>query len=92
MNMVPYIVTWAALGVVVLGLAIYRSTIAGREDDSLHMAVGEAPVMVAQQKLGKKIEHVELWGKSLTALLVVYGLVLAGIYLYHAWLQSGTIQ
>ncbi len=92
MNLTLYIVIWAVLGVIVLGLAIYRSTIAGREDDSLHMMAGEGSVVAAQQKLGKRIEHVELWGKSLTALLVVYGLVLVGIYLYHAWLQSGSVQ
>ncbi len=92
MNLTLYIVIWAALGVVVLGLAIYRSTIAGREDDSLHMAAGEAVIVSEQQRLGKRIEHVELWGKILTALLVVYGLVLAGIYLYNQWLQSGKVQ
>lgn len=92
MNLTPYIVGWAVLGVVVLVLAIYRSAVAGHEDDSLHVMAGEAPVIVEQQKIGRKIEHIELWGKSLTALLVIYGLVLGGIYLYHAWLQSGTVQ
>jgi hypothetical protein len=92
MNLVPYIVGWVVLGVVVLALAIYRSSVAGDEDDSLHVRAAEAAIIVQQQKLGRKIEHIEIWGKSLTALLVVYGLVLAGIYLYHAWLQSGTIQ
>jgi hypothetical protein len=66
--------------------------VAGHEDDSLHVMAGEAPIIVQQQKLGRKIEHIEIWGKMLTALLVAYGLVLAGIYLYHAWLLSGSIQ
>jgi hypothetical protein len=92
MNMTPFILGWVALGVVVLALAIYRSSVAGHEEGSLHMLAGEAPVVLQQQKLGKKIEHIEIWGKSLTAVLVVYGLVLAGIYLYHAWLQSGAVQ
>ncbi len=92
MNLIPYIVGWAVLGVVVLALAIYRSSVAGHEDDSLHVMAGEAPIIVEQQKIGRKIEHIELWGKSLTALLVIYGLVLGGIYLYHAWLQSGNVQ
>lgn len=92
MNLVPYIVGWAILGIVVLALAIYRSAVAGREDDSLHVMAGEAPIIVEQQRLGKRIEHIEIWGKTLTALLVVYGLVLAGIYLYHEWLLSGSLQ
>jgi hypothetical protein len=92
MNLIPYIVGWAILGFVVLALAIYRSAVAGHEDDSLHVMAVEAPIIVQQQRLGKKIEHIEIWGKSLTALLVVYGLVLAGIYLYHAWQVSSTVQ
>jgi len=92
MNLIPYVVSWAVLGIVVLALAIYRSAVAGHEDDSLHVMAGEAPIIVQQQKLGRKIEHIEIWGKILTALLVAYGLVLAGIYLYHAWLLSGSIQ
>jgi hypothetical protein len=92
MNLTSYVVGWGVLGVVVLALAIYRASVAGHEDDSLHVMAGEAPVIVEQQKLGKKIEHIELWGKSLTVVLVVYGLALVGIYLYHAWLQSGSIQ
>jgi len=92
MNLVPYILGWSVLGVVVVALAIYRSVVARHEEDSLHVMAGEAPIITEQQRLGKKIEHIEAWGKGLTALLVVYGLVLAAIYLYHAWLVSNTIQ
>jgi len=92
MNLVPYILGWSVLGVVVVVLAIYRSMVARHEDDSLHVMAGEAPVIAEQQRLGKKVAHIEAWGKSLTALLVVYGLVLAALYLYHAWQVSNTIQ
>ena len=92
MKMVPFILGWSVLGLVVLALAIYRLAVGGREDDSLHMMAGEAPIIAHQQRLGKRIEHIEAWGKSLTALLVVYGLVLAAIYLYHLWQVSNTIQ
>jgi hypothetical protein len=92
MNLVPYIVGWSVLGIVVVVLAIYRSAVAGHEDDSLHVMAGEAPIIAHQQKLGRKIEHIEAWGKTLTAVLVVYGLILAAIYLYHAWQVSNTIQ
>jgi len=92
MNLVPYILGWSVLGVVVLFLAIYRSAVAGHEDDSLHVMAGEAPIIAQQQRIGKKVEHIEAWGKSLTAVLVIYGLVLAAIYLYHLWQLSNTIQ
>ena len=92
MNLAPYIMGWSFLGVIVVVLAIYRSVVGGREDDSLHVMAGEARIITQQQKIGKKIEHIEAWGKGLTALLVIYGLVLAAIYLYHAWQVSNTIQ
>jgi hypothetical protein len=92
MNLVPYILGWSVLGIVVVVLAIYRSLVARREEDSLHVMAGEAPIIAEQQRLGKKVEHIEAWGKTLTAVLVVYGLVLAAIYLYHAWQVSNTIQ
>jgi hypothetical protein len=92
MNLVPYILGWSVLGIVVVVLAIYRSVVGGHEDDSLHVMAGEAPIIAQQQKIGKKIDHIEAWGKSLTALLALYGLVLAAIYLYHAWQVSNTIQ
>lgn len=92
MNLVPYILGWSVLGIVVVVLAIYRSMVARHEDDSLHVMAGEAPIIAHQQKLGRKIEHIEAWGKTLTAVLVVYGLILAAIYLYHAWQVSNTIQ
>jgi hypothetical protein len=92
MNMVPYILGWSVLGIIVVALAIYRYAVAGHEDDSLHVMAGEAPIIAQQQRLGKRIEHIEAWGKSLTLLLVIYGLVLAAIFLYHAWQVSNTIQ
>jgi hypothetical protein len=92
MNLAPYILGWSVLGIIVVALAIYRSAVAGHEDDSLHVMAGEAPIIAQQQKIGRRIEHIEAWGKSLTALLVIYGLVLAAIYLYHAWQVSNTIQ
>ena len=52
MNLTSYVVGWGVLGVVVLALAIYRASVAGHEDDSLHVMAGEAPVIVEQQKLG----------------------------------------
>jgi hypothetical protein len=81
MNLSAYIFIWAALALVVLGLAIYRNLLGIREA-TLHVSGGAS--MVAQQtKQFKKEETIERWGEWLTVLVVVYGLVLAAIYLYH---------
>jgi len=92
MNLTIYIWTWAILAVVVLGLALYRFSLAGHEDESLHVSAVEARQVVEQQQVFGKLNRVEFWGKLLTIVVVLYGLVIAGAYLYHAWTQSGQVQ
>ncbi len=64
---------------------------AHRDDESLRMV--ESDKLIAQQKIAyKKIGMIDLWGQSLTVLTIVYGLVLAAIYLHHVWQESYKIQ
>jgi hypothetical protein len=82
MNLSAYIVIWAALALVVLGLAIYRNLLGIREA-TLHVSGCGASMIAQQTKEFKKEETIEHWGERLTFLVVAYGLVLAIIYLYH---------
>jgi hypothetical protein len=82
MNLSAYIVIWAALALVVLGLAIYRNLLGIREG-TLHVSGGGASMVAQQIKGFRKEETIERWGERLTVLVVAYGLVLAIIYLYH---------
>ncbi|HMD99134.1 MAG TPA: hypothetical protein VKM93_17635 [Terriglobia bacterium] len=91
MNLTVYIWTWAILAVVVLCLALYRFTLAGHEDESLHVSAVEAQQVAQQQVVFGKLNRVEFWGKLLTIVVVLYGLVIAGLYLYHSWLQSSQV-
>ena len=77
---VPYVIAWAVLLIVVLVLAIVRGKMAGQEDDTLKLADGEAAAISSQQQVAKKLSTVEAIGKWLTAVLVISGLVLAGLY------------
>ena len=43
-----------------------------------------------QVKTAHQIDSVERWGKALTVALVVYGLMLAGYYLYSLWQAQST--
>ncbi len=89
MNLIAFVVIWIALAVAVAGLAIYRMVVGTREEDSIHLGEGEAPVVGAQVKLFRKLESVERWGKALTVVTVLYGLAILAAYLYRAWQQSG---
>lgn len=81
-NLLPYAVFWGVLAVVVVVLIIYRKSITSREDDSIHL---EGGMPAEQLALGHRLGVIDRWGKSLTVLTVVYGLALAGFYMYQIW-------
>jgi hypothetical protein len=84
MTFTPLVVAWACLAVLVIGLAIFR-TIAGlHEDDNIHLAAGEAPMIPKQVAFFHTMERIDRWGKSLTVVTVVTGLMLASVYIYNS--------
>ncbi len=87
MNFIPYIVVWVVLGIIVIVLAVSRMSLAKREDATIHVLENEREVE-RQKELTQKIAKIDLWGQALTVVLVLYGIILGGIYTYHAWLQS----
>jgi|GEM_PF-1786278 len=76
----PYAIAWVVLLIVVIVLAIVRGKIASKEDDTLKLTDGEAAAISAQEQEAKKISTIERIGKWLTILLIVSGIVLAGLY------------
>jgi hypothetical protein len=91
MNLIPYILTWIPLAVVVLALAIYRMVVASHEDETIHIREDEAAAVASQVKLGRRLELIELWGKVLTVVVVLYGLVIGAMYLYYVWQQGAKL-
>jgi hypothetical protein len=81
-HLLPYAVSWGVLAIVVLTLILYRRSITSHEDDSIHLE-GSGPA--EQVALAHRLNVVDSWGKALTVLTVVFGLVLAGIYMYQVW-------
>jgi hypothetical protein len=84
MNFTYHLWTWVVLAVVVLGMAAYRYLIVHHEDTTLDIFENSA-VASEQSKVFKKAHVIELWGMVLTAVVVLYGLVLAGAYLFQNW-------
>jgi hypothetical protein len=89
MNWTPYLSIWSLFAAVVLVLAIYRKRLSIHEDGSLHVAEGTSKLVPQQIANAQRIEVVEKWGKSLTAVVVLTGLVLVAIYLNGVW-QTGS--
>lgn len=91
MNWTPYIAIWSLLAAVVLALAVYRKFLSVHEDDSIHVSDGGARLIPEQVANAQRIAVVEKWGKTLTAILLVAGLVLAAIYFHGVWMTSSGV-
>jgi len=81
-NLLPYAVFWGVLAIVVVFLIIYRKSVSSHEDDSIHL---EGNMPSEQMALSHRLALIDRWGKTLTILVAVYGVALAGIYLYQIW-------
>jgi hypothetical protein len=85
----PYFVTWVVLAVVVIALIVWRKAVTSHEDDSLHVLDGGA---VSQQvNVSHKLDVIDRWGKILTAITVIFGLVLGAIYMYQSWVAMSKV-
>jgi len=85
-NLTPAVVIWIILAIATLGLALYRKLISASEADLIHLGPGEEQHIPQQIALETKLKAVDHWGKMLTVITVVVGLVTAAIYLYQAFL------
>ena len=65
--------------------------LAKREDASLDILESEGAAE-QQKEMTKKLERIDWWGQVLTVVVVLYGIILAGIHIYQAWQQSSKIQ
>jgi hypothetical protein len=72
-----YAAVWAVLAVVVILLALYRWIRSRGQDSMLHVRAGDA--MLSQKQAGQAhtLDSIDRWGKVLTIVVVVYGVILA---------------
>ena len=85
MNLTPFLYPWIALALAVVVLLLRRRAIARHEDDSLHVLDGGGS---NQPIVAHQLDQIDKWGKILTVIAVVYGIVLAAAYGYQAWVQG----
>ena len=89
MSLMPFLVIWIMLASAVLALLGWRRAVSQNEDDSIHVL--HADTATAQQvATASKLEMIDKWGKLLTIITVVFGLILGSIYVYQSWVQSST--
>lgn len=78
-NFLPLLVVWTILALVVLAMFIWRRSVAANEDDSLHLLHGTNS---AQTAVAQKLDVIDKWGKILTVITVLFGLLIAAAFIY----------
>jgi ABC-type Fe3+ transport system permease subunit len=91
MNLIPFLVGWIVLGLIVIVLLVSRIRLAKRADASLDVLESEREAK-QQMEMTKKLERIDWWGQVLTVVVVLYGIILAGIHIYQVWQQTSKIQ
>jgi hypothetical protein len=86
-----FVILWLAGACAVLGLAIYRKLVSRLEDDNLHVREFDAPQVAQQAVIAARLDFVDKWGIALTIAVVAFGVLLAGIYVYHQWTVSAQL-
>lgn len=86
-----YVLTWAIVALAALALGGYRFTLGNREDDTIHLAPGEAGMIAFQTQVAKRIRTVGKIGVAMTAVAIIYGTMIAAYWAYGAWLQGNKI-
>jgi len=89
MNFVPFVVLWILLALTILTLFIWRKMVASKEDDNLHVLDGASVAKSAEQEvIAHKLDFIDKWGKIVTVVAIVYGVILGGLYVWQSWIQN----
>jgi hypothetical protein len=86
--MISLIVVWGLMAIAVMALIVWRKNVARNEDDQLHV-LQSGPV-AQQAAVAHKLEVIDRWGKIVTAVTVIYGVLLAALYVYQIWVAGST--
>ena len=93
MSLAAYLALWLVLALSIAALALYRKMIAVRRDDDLvHLAASEQVLIPHQVAVTRKLNMIDRWGKSLTVLAFLSGLLLGAAWLYEGWERSQILR
>ena len=78
------VLTWVALIAIVLILALYRLAITRGDYTVLHVRRSELSMIPQQILQTRRLQIIDSWGRWITALVLIFGTILAAVYLYAA--------
>ena len=88
MNLIPLIVAWTVLAVSVITLIVWRKAVARGEDDQVHLLNSAA--VPHQAEVAHKLEVIDRWGKIVTAVTILFGVLIAALFFYQTWVAGST--
>ena len=88
-NPIPYLAIWSVLALAIIVLLVMRKVVAAKEDDQLHVLHGTSSVDTAQTVIATKLDVIDKWGKILTVIAVVSGLVIGALYVISTFTSRG---
>jgi hypothetical protein len=87
-KLVPYMILWALSTTGVLVLFFWRLVVAKHERGGIFIVEGEEQDLEEQQRIGKTLARIDLWGKTLTVVSVVLIVVMGSMWMWDLWKQS----
>jgi hypothetical protein len=84
-NFIPFLAVWVVMAIAVIAMLAWRKTVSSHDDETLH--VMDVAAVSQQADVAHKLEVIDKWGKILTGLTVVFGLVLVALYFYQGWAE-----
>ena len=89
-ELMPWLILWAALTTVVLLLALWRVMVVKREGQvgGLHVADGDPALDQRETEIARSLARIDFWGKTLTVLSAILILAIGSIWLYNGWLET----
>ena len=82
----PFVILWSVLAVAVFALIAWRKAVAGHYDNTLKLL--DVGAVSQQATATHKLDLIDKWGKILTGIAVIFGLLIAALYAYQSWAQA----
>jgi len=80
---------WVALAALAIATWVFGMIAGYREDDTVHLAVGEESEIARQVKNESRMKVIERWRMALSLSTVVGGVLVLGLYIYQGLTTSG---
>ena len=85
-------ILWSALTLFVISLAVFRKFTARRDDEFVHLSGAADAAITQQAAVANRLDKIDHWGKLLTVVDVVFGVVLFAVTLYITWQNTVALE